>query len=73
MKAALRDKFMAFTTYIKNKSIKNCKLKRSHISPLTTHLKVSENQEEITPRKSRWQEIRKLKDEINKIESNKKI
>ena len=44
---------------------------RSYTSNLTVHLKALEQKEEITPRRSRWQEITKLRAEINKIKTNK--
>jgi AmiR/NasT family two-component response regulator len=41
---------------------------RSHISNLTTHLKALKQKEAKTSKRSRWQEIIKLRAEINKIE-----
>jgi hypothetical protein len=43
------------------------KLERSYTSNITAHLKVLEQKEANTPKRSRWQEIIKMKAEINKI------
>ena len=64
MKAVLRGKFIALSAYIKN-------LEKSHTSYLTEHLKNLDQKESNSPRRSRQQEIIKLKAEINKIETNK--
>ena len=42
-------------------------LERSPISNLTAHLKALEQKEVIIPKRSKWQEIVKLRAEINKI------
>jgi hypothetical protein len=62
MKAVLRRKLIALSTS-KNK------LKRAYNSSLTTHLKALEQKEANTPKRSRWQEIIKLRAEINQIEA----
>ena len=43
------------------------------MSNLRAHLKALEQKEEITPQRSRWPEIIKLRVEINKIQTNKKV
>jgi hypothetical protein len=50
-----------------------CKKIRSHASNLITHLKPLEEKEAYTPKRNRWQEIIKLTDETNKIETRKTI
>jgi hypothetical protein len=45
------------------------KLKRAYISSLTAHLKALEQKEANIPKRSRWQEIIKLRAEINQIET----
>jgi hypothetical protein len=40
---------------------------------LTAHLKALEQKEAKTPRRSRWQEIIKLRAEINQIETKRTI
>lgn len=47
------------------------KMCRYHTSNLTAHLKVLEKNEEIIPKRSRWQGMVKLMAEINIIETNK--
>ena len=46
------------------------KLKRPYTSSLTAHLK---QKEANTPKRSRWQEIIKLRAEINQIETKRAI
>ena len=58
MKAVLRGKLIALSASKK-------KLERAYISSLTTHLKALEQKEANLPKRSRWQEIIKLRDEIN--------
>ena len=65
MKAVLRGKFIALSTYIK-------KMEKAHISDLTTHLKALERKETNSPKRSRRQYITELSVEINKIETTKK-
>ena len=59
MKRVLRDKFIALNAYIK-------KVEKAHTSDLKEHLKALEQKEADSPRKSRCQEIIKLKVEIYK-------
>jgi hypothetical protein len=58
MQAFLRGKLIALSASQK-------KLERAHISSLTTHLKALGQKEENTPKRSRHQEIIKLRGEIN--------
>ena len=44
-----------------NKQTKKNNLERAHTSSLTTHLKALEKKEENSPKRSRWQEIIKLR------------
>ena len=62
MKAFLRGKFIALSASKK-------KLERAHTSSLTTHLKALEQKEANSPKKSRQQEIIKLRGEINQVET----
>ena len=62
MKAMLRGKFIALSTYIK-------KVEKSHTSDLTAHLKALEQKETDSPRRSRQKETIILMAEINKIET----
>ena len=62
MKAFLREKLIALSASKK-------KLERSHTSSLKTHLKALEKKEENSPKRSRQQEIIKLKGEINQVET----
>ncbi|KAL6092618.1 hypothetical protein STEG23_028852 [Scotinomys teguina] len=66
MKAVLRGKFIALNAYMK-------KLKKSHINDLTAHLKALEIEEAKSPRRIKRKEIIKLRAEINKIETKKRI
>jgi hypothetical protein len=56
----------ALSTIIKN-------LVRSHTNDLTAHLEALEQREANVPKSSRWQEIIKLRAEINKIETKRTI
>jgi hypothetical protein len=49
------------------------KVERYPTSNLTAHLKVLEQKEVNTPKRSKRQEIIKLRDEINKIETKNNI
>jgi hypothetical protein len=49
------------------------KLERAHTSSLTTHLKSLEQKEANSPKRSRWQEIIKLRGEINQVETRRTI
>ena len=66
MKAFLRGKLIALSASIK-------KLERAHISSLTTHLKALEQKEANSPKRSRRQEIIKLRGEINQVETRRNI
>jgi hypothetical protein len=62
MKAVLRGKLIALSASKK-------KLERAYTSSLTAHLKALEQKEANTSKRSRWQEIIKLRAEINQIET----
>jgi hypothetical protein len=66
MKAFLRKKLIALSASKK-------KLERKHTSSLTTHLKALEQKEANSPKRSRLQEITKLRGEINKVETRRTI
>ena len=66
MKVVLRGKFITLNAHIK-------KIEKVHISDLTAHLKALEQKEADSPKRSRQQEIIKLRAEINKIETKKTI
>jgi hypothetical protein len=66
MKAFLRGKLIALSASKK-------KLERAHISSLTTHLKALEQKEANSPKRSRRQEIIKLRGEINQLETRRTI
>jgi Rps23 Pro-64 3,4-dihydroxylase Tpa1-like proline 4-hydroxylase len=66
MKAFLRGKHIALSASKK-------KRERAHTSRLTTHLKALEKKEANSPKRSRWQEIIKLRGEINQVESRRTI
>ena len=66
MKAFLRGKLIALSGSKK-------KLERAHISSLTTHLKALEEKEANSPKRSRRQEIIKLRGEINQMEIRRTI
>jgi hypothetical protein len=66
MKAVLRGKFITLSALVK-------KLERSYTNNLTAHLRALEQKEENSPKKSRRQEIVKLRGEINQIETKKTI
>jgi hypothetical protein len=62
-KAVVRGKLIALSAYKKN-------LERAYTSSLAAHLKALEKKKEAnTPKKSRQQDIIKLKAEINQIET----
>jgi hypothetical protein len=62
MKAVLRGKLRALSAAKK-------KLERAHTSNLTAHLKALEQKEANSPKRSRNQEIIKLRAEINQVET----
>jgi hypothetical protein len=64
MKAVLRGKFIALSALIK-------KLERSYTNNLTAHLRALEQKEASSPKRSRRQEIVKLRAEINQTETEK--
>ena len=64
MKAVLRGKFIALSAFIK-------KLERPYTSNLTPHLKALEQKEANTPKRSRGQEMIKLRAEINQLETKR--
>ena len=66
MKAFLRAKLIALSASQK-------KLERAHTDSLTTHLKALEQKEVNSPKRSRWQEIIKLRGEINQVETRRTI
>jgi hypothetical protein len=66
MKAMLRGKFIALSASKK-------KLKTAYTSSLTAHLKSLEQKYENTPKRSRPQEIIKIMDEINQVETKRTI
>jgi hypothetical protein len=63
MKAVLRGRFIALSASKK-------KLKRAHTSRLTASLKALEQKEANSPKRSRCQEIIKLRAEIGQMETN---
>ena len=66
MKAMLRGKLIALSASKK-------KLERAYISSLTAHLKTLEQKEANAPKRSTWQEIIKLRAEINQVETKRTI
>ena len=66
MNAFLRGELIALSASKK-------KLERAHTSSLTTHLKALEQKEANSPKRSRRQEIIKLRDEINQVEKRRTI
>ena len=66
MKAVLKGKFIALNASIK-------KLEKSHTSKLTEHLQTLEQKEANSPRRTRQQEIIKMRVEISKTETKKTI
>ena len=60
--SSVKRKFVALNTYIK-------KLEKSHTSELTEHFKTLEQKEANSPKRTRHQEIIKVRAEINKIET----
>ena len=66
MKAFLRGKLIALSASKK-------KLEKAYSSSLTAHLKALEQKEANTPKRSRQQEIIKLRAEIHQIETKRTI
>ena len=66
MKTELRGKLTALSASKK-------KLERAYTSSLTAHLKALEQKEANLPKRSRKQEIMKLRAEINQVETKRTI
>jgi hypothetical protein len=66
MKAFLKGKLIALSASKK-------KIERAHTSSLTTHLKALEQKEANSSKRSRWQEIIKLRGKINQVETRRTI
>jgi hypothetical protein len=66
MKTFLRGKLIALSASKK-------KLEKAHTSSLTTHLKALEEKEANSPKRSRRQEIIKLRGKINQVETRRTI
>jgi hypothetical protein len=66
MKAVLRGKLIALSACKK-------KLERAYTNSLTAHLKALEQKEANSPKRSRLQEIIKLRAEINQVETKRTI
>jgi hypothetical protein len=66
MKAVLRGKLIDLSSAKK-------KLKRACTNRLTAHLEALEQKEENSPKRSRWEEIIKLRAEINQVEAKRTI
>jgi hypothetical protein len=66
MKAVLRGKLIALSASKK-------KLEKAYTSSLTEHPKALERKETNTPKRSRQQEIIKLRAEINHVETKRTI
>jgi hypothetical protein len=56
-----------------NLSASKKKLERAYTRSLTAHLNALEQKEANSPKRSRWQEIIKLRAEINQVETNRTI
>jgi hypothetical protein len=56
-----------------NKQTNKQNVEKAYTRSLTVHLKVLKQKEENSPKRSSWQEIMKLKAEINQVESNRTI
>jgi hypothetical protein len=66
MKAVIEEKLIALSASKK-------KLERTYTSSLTAHLKALEQKDVNSPKRSRWQEIFKLRAEINQVEAKRTI
>jgi hypothetical protein len=66
MKAVLRGKLIALSASKK-------KLERAYTSRLTAHLEALELKEANSPKRSRWQEIIKLRAEVKQVETKRTI
>jgi hypothetical protein len=65
------------TAFLRGNLIALCaskkKLERTYTSSLTARLKALEQKEAHSPKRSRWQEILKLRAEINQVETKRTI
>jgi hypothetical protein len=66
MKAVLRGKLTALSAPKK-------KLERAYTNSLTAHIKSLEQKEANSPKRSRWQEIIKVRAEINQVETKRTV
>ena len=66
MKIVLRGKFITLSALVK-------KLERSYTSNLTAHLRALEQKRSKYTKRSRWQEILKLRAGINQIETKRSV
>jgi hypothetical protein len=66
MKAVLKEK-------LKVLSASKNKLERAYTSNLTAHIEALGLKEENSPKRSRWQEIIKLRAEINQVKTKRTI
>jgi hypothetical protein len=66
MKAILRGKLIALSASKKN-------LEKTYTDSLTAHIKALEQKEANSPKRSRQQEIIKLRGEINQVETKRTI
>jgi hypothetical protein len=66
MKAVLRGKLIALSAYKKN-------LERAYTSSLTAYLEALELKEANSHKRSRWQELIKLRGKINQVETKRTI
>ena len=64
MKAFLRGKLIALSASKK-------KLERAHTNSLTAHIEALELKEANSPKRSKWQEIIKLRGKINQVETRR--
>jgi hypothetical protein len=67
----LLDKMKAFLRGKIALSASKKKLERAHTSCLTTDIKLQNKREANSPKRSRWQEIIKLRGEINQVETRR--
>ena len=65
MKAVLREKLIALSASKK-------KIERAYTSSLTAHLEYLELKEANSPKRSKWQEIIKLRGKINQVKTRRK-
>jgi hypothetical protein len=72
MKAFLRGKLIHLSASKKKKKKKK-NLEKAYTSSLTAHLKALEQKEAISPKWSRWQDITKIRTEINQVKTIRTI